>query len=140
MLHPSLMLSALLLPALLTITAPASRPSEVKPVKGTITVGRGFAPKNGYVFVILRPEGSADRGPPIAVLRIDKPTFPLPFSIGPENVMISGTRFRGPFDLYARFDQDGNPMSKARGDLFNAKPVRVKSGDKKVSVVLNKAR
>lgn len=138
------MMSAMFLPLLLAVgtpaSQPASQPSSASPIRGTIKVGKGITAPKGSVFVILRPEGSADRGPPIAVLKLDKPKFPLKFVIGPENVMIPGTTFRGPFDLYARLDQDGNPITKKSGDLFNVKPVRVRPGDRKVAVVLDKAR
>ena len=138
------MLSALLLPMVLALgnpsSQPASQPGSAAPIQGVIKLGKGFKAKAGSVFILLRTEGSADRGPPIAVLRLDKLKFPLKFTIGSENVMIPGTTFQGPFDLYARLDQDGNPITKKEGDLFNAKPLRVKPGDKKVVVILDAAR
>lgn len=134
------MLSALLIPALVSLGAPSSQPSDTQPVTGTIKLGKGLKAVKGSVFIILRPEGAADRGPPMAVLRINQPKFPVSFEIGPQNVMIPGTQFKGPFNLYARLDQDGNPLTKEAGDLYNSSPVQVNSGDKRVPVILNKTR
>jgi hypothetical protein len=73
-------------------------------------------PPDGVLFVIARAQG-ARGGPPLAVLRIANPVFPLDFSIGPENVMIPSMRFEGAISLSARLDADGNAMTRDAGDL-----------------------
>ena len=73
-------------------------------------------PDQGVLFVIARPQG-ATGGPPLAVLRIPNPDFPLDFSIGPENVMIPTMQFAGPISLSARLDADGNAMTRGAGDI-----------------------
>lgn len=114
-------------------TQPASAPS--KPIRGVITLGKKL--ESGTLFLILRPKG-AKKGPPIAVRRYVKPKFPLKFELDSKNVMIPGTSFEGPFDLFARMDQDGNAMTKQPGDMVNAKPVAVRPGDLKVKLALDK--
>ena len=73
-------------------------------------------PDQGVLFVIARPQG-ASGGPPLAVLRIPNPEFPLAFSIGPENVMIPTMQFAGAISLSARLDADGNAMTRGPGDI-----------------------
>jgi hypothetical protein len=73
-------------------------------------------PDAGVLFVIARSQG-AQGGPPLAVLRIPDPEFPLEFSIGPENVMIPSMRFEGAISVSARLDADGNAMTRGSGDI-----------------------
>ena len=70
----------------------------------------------GVLFVIARPQG-VQGGPPLAVLRIANPEFPVEFSIGPQNVMIPSMRFEGAISLSARLDEDGNAMTRGSGDI-----------------------
>ena len=89
------------------------------PIEGRIEIPPELAmarPDGGVLFVIARPQG-ARGGPPLAVLRIPNPEFPLDFSIGPENVMIPSMRFEGAISLSARLDADGNAMTRGAGDL-----------------------
>ncbi len=88
-------------------------------ITGEITLAPELAmarPDQGVLFVIARPQG-ATGGPPLAVLRIPNPDFPLSFSIGPENVMIPTMQFAGAISLSARLDADGNAMTRGAGDI-----------------------
>ena len=88
-------------------------------IEGEIALAPGLEgsrPDQGVLFVIARPQG-ATGGPPLAVLRIPNPSFPLEFSIGPENVMIPTMQFAGPISLSARLDADGNAMTRGPGDI-----------------------
>jgi cytochrome c-type biogenesis protein CcmH len=89
------------------------------PIVGRIELPSELAnarPAGGVLFVIARSQGGRG-GPPLAVLRISDPAFPLDFSIGPENVMIPSMRFEGPISLSARLDADGNAMTRSEEDL-----------------------
>ncbi len=101
--------------------APASPPLPASgdTISGTITVApefEGSVPAQGLLFVIARAAG-VRAGPPMAVLRIPNPSFPLEFEIGPQNVMIPSMRFEGDIDITARVDGDGNAMTRLAGDL-----------------------
>ncbi len=88
-------------------------------ITGEITLAPELAmarPDGAVLFVIARPEG-AQGGPPLAVLRIPSPDFPVAFSIGPENVMIPTMQFAGSISLSARLDADGNAMTRTPGDI-----------------------
>lgn len=86
-------------------------------IEGRIELAEELAgPDSAVLFVIARPQG-VQGGPPLAVLRIPDPEFPLEFSIGPENVMIPSMRFEGAISLSARLDADGNAMTRGAEDI-----------------------
>ena len=92
---------------------------------------------NGYVlFVIARPQG-ATGGPPLAVLRIPSPEFPLAFTIGPENVMIPSMQFAGAISISARLDAAGNAKPRGAGDISRAPAEGLSPGAEGVRLVLS---
>jgi hypothetical protein len=100
-------------------SATAASTATAAPIKGEILLAEELSmarPDGGVLFVIARPQG-ARGGPPLAVLRIPNPSFPLEFTIGPENVMIPSMRFEGAISLSARLDADGNAMTRGAGDI-----------------------
>ena len=91
-------------------------------IRGTVAVSPELVdrlPTTGSLFVIARPRGVA-AGPPLAVLRITAPRFPVSFELGPENVMIPSMRFEGEIQISARLDFDGDAMTLLPGDLSGA--------------------
>jgi hypothetical protein len=115
------------------VTASAS--SGAAPIEGRIELS-GDAPAGGVLFVIARRQG-AQGGPPLAVLRIGDPSFPLDFSIGPDNVMIPSMRFEGAISLSARLDEDGSAMTRGAGDLSSAVEEPLSPGTTGVRLVLS---
>ena len=106
-------------PALAAGPALADAGTAAAPIEGRIEIDPALAkarPAGGVLFVIARPQG-ARGGPPLAVLRIPSPEFPLEFSIGPENVMIPSMQFAGSISLSARLDADGNAMTRGPDDI-----------------------
>ncbi len=100
-------------------SATAAASAGAAPISGQILLASDLAnarPDGGVLFVIARPQG-ARGGPPLAVLRILNPSFPLDFTIGPEDVMIPSMRFEGAISLSARLDADGNAMTRGAGDI-----------------------
>jgi hypothetical protein len=127
--------------------APPSRDSEpagaaggdAAAIQGRIEVSPELAnalPDGGVLFVIARPQG-ARGGPPLAVLRIPTPSFPLDFSIGPANVMIPSMRFAGAISLSARLDADGNAMTRGATDLSSPVAESLAPGESNVRLVLS---
>jgi len=106
-------------------------------IGGQVVLGEGIeAPKGAVLFITARPSG-ARGGPPLAVRRLDPETFPSEFSMGPSDVMIAGRPWKGPVDLTARLDQDGDALSRSPGDLATADPIRgVELGETDVRVIL----
>ena len=74
----------------------------------------------------------------MAVKKIERPAFPLSYSLGPENVMMQGRPFVGKVAISVRLDKDGNPITRQPGDLsgeYKKNPVDV--GSKNVDIVLD---
>jgi cytochrome c-type biogenesis protein CcmH len=95
----------------------APAPSGGAPLTGTIRLAanlEGRVPPGAVLFLIAR---TGSGGPPTAVRRIADPSFPLEFSIGPDDRMIQAMPFDGPFELMARVDADRNAMTRNPGDL-----------------------
>lgn len=109
------------------------------PITGRIEVApelAGSLPAGAILFVIARPEGAVG-GPPLAVLRIPEPEFPVAFEIGPGDVMIPSMQFAGPIALTARLDSDGNAMTRAESDLSSPAAPPAEPGTKGVVLVLS---
>ena len=105
------------------------------PIRGTVRLapGREEGARDGVLFVIARsPEG----GPPLAVKRIQGPSFPLEFELGPGDRMVEARPFVGPLLLSARLDADGNATSRHPGDRQGAAPGSVNPGDSGIELLL----
>jgi hypothetical protein len=104
-------------------------------VRGRVSLGDSLRDRSGTLFIVARARG-VERGPPMAVLRISDPSFPLDFEIGPDQVMIPGMRFAGAIDLTARLDSDGDAMTRDDSDPQTAGPLAVVPGAVGVEVRL----
>jgi len=115
--------------------APASQQ-----ITGKITIDpklKAGADSPAVLFIIARPAGAA-QGPPLAVKKIERPVFPVSYSLGPENVMMQGVSFTGSVAITARLDKDGNPTTRQPGDLTGAyKKNSVAVGSKNVDIMLD---
>ncbi len=114
--------------------------STSQQISGKISIDpklKGNVDNQASLFIIARPSG-VDKGPPLAVKKIDRPVFPLNYSVGPENVMMQGMPFTGSIAITVRLDKDGNPTTRQPGDLsgdYKKNPVAV--GSKNVDIVLD---
>ena len=118
---------------------PAQTQGAGEMISGTIEVAPALRSKAGgkpVLFLIARKGGG---GPPLAVVRVANPRFPLAFEISKRNVMIPGVPFEGMVSLAARLDADGSAGPASAGDLEGrtARPVRV--GARDVRIVIDKA-
>jgi len=111
-------------------------------VSGSVAVASNLRAKltgNEPLFIIARAAQSAG-GPPLAVKKIDHPSFPVAYTLGQENVMMPGVAFAGKIVVSARLDKDGNPTTRQAGDLvgeYNKNPVAV--GTQNVDILIDKA-
>lgn len=118
--------------------APASAPPAGGAITGTIVLAPPLAGKAAgkrALFLIARPEQG---GPPVAVLRIAGPRFPLPFRLSQENVMMPGVKLEGRLRLTARVDADGSAGPPQKGDLEGQAPAPVAAGTSGVTIVVDK--
>jgi hypothetical protein len=116
--------------------APSLAAEGGEPIRGTLRVAPELAGKlpSGAVLFLIARRGAA--GPPLAVKRIEAPSFPLDFEIGPDDRMIASMPFTGPVLLTARLDSDGNATSRTPGDLQGSAAEPVEPGASGVSITL----
>src|SRR2546430_15958539 len=79
-----------------------------KEVSGIVTLDKGLDKKmtpGGTLYIFAKAAGTAagNGAPPVAVLRIPGPKFPVKFTLTTQNTMIPGGPFEGPFSVYARY-------------------------------------
>jgi cytochrome c-type biogenesis protein CcmH len=122
-------------------TAPAAPAAadSTSGISGKITVDpklKGKINDQAALFIIARPEGPG--GPPVAVKKMERPTFPLNYTLGSENAMMQGVPLSGKLNISVRLDSDGNPMTHDPGDLsgeYKKNPVAV--GAHNVDIVID---
>ena len=120
--------------------AASSSSGSAGQITGRITIDpkiNGAIDPQAALFIIARPAGGGG-GPPVAVKKVDRPAFPLSYSLGAENMMTQGMPFTGKLTITVRLDQDGNPGTRGPGDLdgdYKKNPVDV--GSKNVDIVLD---
>ncbi len=98
--------------------------------------------KNGVLYIFAKQagpdSGPNDRTPPVAVIKVERPSFPQAFVLTQKNVMISGTSFNGPFHVIARYSPNGDAM-RSPGALEGMDPKfpSVDLGNKNLKIELN---
>jgi cytochrome c-type biogenesis protein CcmH len=108
-------------------------------ISGKITINpklKGSIDPNAALFIIARPAAAAS-GPPLAVKKIDRPSFPVDYTLSQDNAMM-GMPFTGKINITVRLDKDGNPVTRTPGDMtgdYKKNPVEV--GTKNVDVVID---
>ena len=108
-------------------------------ITGKVTIDpklKANVDSQAVLFIIARPAG-AGGGPPLAVKKIDRPVFPLSYSLGSENVMMQGRPFSGKVNISVRLDKDGNPVTRQPGDISGEYKNPVDVGSKNVDIVLD---
>ena len=118
-----------------------SPPDKIQQISGTISIDPKLKskPEAQAVLFIIVHSGNSTAGAPLAVKKIDRPVFPLSYSLGPESVMMSGASLSGKVAVTARLDKDGNPMTKEPGNLAGEyKKNPVAGGSKNVDIVLDR--
>ena len=91
-------------------------------IEGRISLAPGLdgnTSPEAVLFIIARPSGSKM---PVAVVRLEGPTFPVGYIIGPQHMMIPSGRFEGEVEVSARLDGDGLVGPAQPGDLEGSYP------------------
>lgn len=107
-------------------------------VSGTITIAsplQARAPKqNCVMFIVAKNLG----GVPLAVKRVVNPQFPVSFTLGAEDLVVPGIHPKEALRVEAQMNTHGNVGLPRRGDLAGSSPERVYSGEKRVSIVIDR--
>jgi hypothetical protein len=108
-------------------------------VKGLIKIhakAKDRIAAGGAVFVTIKkagPDGQPS-GPPLAVDRLTWQQDPLPFEMTEAQAMIAGTELVGDVVVTARYDQDGDAISKQPGDIVGVAKVKVPADNVNVTL------
>ncbi|HVZ85375.1 MAG TPA: hypothetical protein VHG72_00275, partial [Polyangia bacterium] len=131
--------------------APAPSPAAAPPadapggsITGTIVLAAAAAksrPKDGTLYLVARriSDNPTARGTLIAVKKLPATTFPLPFSLTAADMPFQNGPFDGELTLTARIDQDGDPLTHEKGDVFGTLP-KVKVGARNVKLPLDQVQ
>ena len=92
-------------------------PDNGPKISGTIEVAPRLAKKASRIPVLYIVARTEKPGPPLAVVRVPNPRFPLPFIISNRNIMMQGGRLEGRVRITARLDADGNADPPRPGDM-----------------------
>src|SRR5580692_2001311 len=109
-------------------------------ITGAIVLAPSVAkarPKGGTLYLVARriSDNPTARGTLIAVRKLPATRFPLPFSLTAADMPFQNGPFDGDLTLTARIDQDGDPLTHEKGDVFGTLPkVHVGSHDVKLSI------
>lgn len=114
-------------------------------VGGMVTLKKGLEKKitkNGVLFIFAKQagpdSGPNDRTPPVAVIKVDRPTFPQAFVITQKNVMIAGSDFKGPLHVIARYSPSGDALNKTGAiEGMDPKFPSTDLGNKNLNIELN---
>lgn len=136
----------LFLAALLSLVSLTSAEAFTDPkVGGMVTLKKGLEKKltkNGVLYVFAKQagpdSGPNDRTPPVAVIRVERPTFPQAFVITQKNVMIAGSDFKGPLHVVARYSPTGDALNKSGAiEGMDPKFPSTDLGNKNLNIELN---
>jgi hypothetical protein len=129
--------------ALPAAAAPAEAPAADSPgasITGSIVLAPAVAkarPKGGTLYLVARriSDNPTARGTLIAVRKLPATKFPLPFSLTAADMPFQNGPFDGELVLTARIDQDGDPLTHEKGDVYGSLPkVPVGSHDVKLAL------
>jgi hypothetical protein len=81
---------------------------------------------------VAGPDGAA-LGPPVAVEKLNWAGASIPFTLSEANAMIAGTQLTGNVVITARYDQDGDAISKQTGDVIGVVKATVPSKTLKIT-------
>jgi len=123
---------------------PAEAPAEPAAapggsIAGKIVLGSAVAKARpeGTLYLVARriSDNPNARGTLIAVKKLPATSFPLPFTLTAADMPFQNGPFDGELTLTARIDQDGDPLTHQKGDVFGSLPkVRVGAHDVKLSL------
>jgi hypothetical protein len=91
----------------------------------------------GTLYLVARrlADNPTARGTLIAVKKLPAEKFPLDFTLSAADMPFQNGAFDGELSLTVRIDQDGDPMSRQKGDLYGGLPkVRVGAHDVKIAL------
>ena len=100
-------------------------------ISGVVTL-EGKAP-NGVLFIFAKKyQGIMPM--PLAVRRIEKPSFPVKFNLSQADAMMKQIPFEGPFTVTARLSPSGSAMDKSGIEVSTTQ--KIEMGQKNIKLTL----
>jgi hypothetical protein len=107
-------------------------------ISGTVTIAANLQAKaprtNSVLFIVATNMG----GVPIAVRRIVNPQFPVDFSLNEDDLLVPGSQPKDALLIQVQMNTHGNVGQPMPGDLSGACPDPVRSGERRVHVVIDR--
>jgi thiol-disulfide isomerase/thioredoxin len=106
-------------------------------IRGTISFGarNGLVPGTAILVIAKQADAHGEpTGPPLAVVKLTYGGADVPFVLDDSKAMIAETALTGDVVVTARYDQDGDPITKQPGDLTGRIRVTVPATDVKLVV------
>jgi hypothetical protein len=121
--------------------APPAGPGGSITGKVELTKAIAKATPKGTLFITARriSDNPNVRGSLIAVKKLPATTFPVEFSMSAADMPFQGATFDGELTLTARIDQDGDPLSRQKGDVHGTLP-KVQVGSKDVRLTIDQVQ
>lgn len=130
-------------PAEPAAAAPAPAAGPGGSITGKIVLSGPVAKSKpqGTLYLVARriSDNPTARGTLIAVKKLPATSFPLPFSLTAADMPFQNGPFDGELTITARIDQDGDPMSHQKGDVFGTLP-KVQVGSHDVKLILDQVQ
>jgi len=121
----------------------AAPPAAGGAITGKIEMSKAIAKTKptGTLFLTARriSDNPNVRGSLVAVKKFPATTFPLEFSMSAADMPFQGGAFDGELTLTARIDQDGDPLSRQKGDVHGTLP-KVQVGSKDVRLTIDQVQ
>ena len=117
--------------AIIFILAAFMNPIFGKSLEGVVTYKEKQA--KGVLFIFAKKFDGSMRMP-LAVKRIENPTFPVKFSLSAKDAMIKSIPFKGPFKVIARLSKSGDVMDKSGPEAATVKSLDI--GSKEILIKL----
>jgi hypothetical protein len=147
-LDPAAAAPALPMPAMAPAAPPAAAPVAAPADPNASITGELVLPAaiaktkpTGTLYLVARriSDNPTARGTLIAVKKLPATSFPLPFSLSAADMPFQTGAFDGDLTLTARIDQDGDPMTHQKGDVFGTLP-KVHVGSRDVKLALDQVQ
>ena len=121
--------------------APAAGPGGSITGKIELTAAIAKSKPEGTLFLVARriSDNPSARGTLIAVKKLPATKFPLAFDLSGADMPFQNGPFDGELTLTARIDQDGDPLSREKGDVHGTLP-KVQVGSKDVRLTIDQVQ
>lgn len=107
-------------------------------ISGTVSVNAELKSRASQPNMVLFVVAKNPAGIPFAVEKIINPVFPQSFHLGPEELVLPGSGWEGPFELTAQLNTHGILGSPRTGDLGTAHPSAARAGDQGILLAIDK--